>query len=93
MLTFFLFPLLVTSSPFPFQHEVLVIRQLRHENVVPYFCTVVKGTELWAIMPLLTYGESTGALIVHLWRYFEYEVIVDSLLFPCLPLQGQSGIS
>ncbi|XP_077562037.1 ste20-like kinase isoform X1 [Haemaphysalis longicornis] len=47
------------------QHEVLVIRQLRHENVVPYFCTVVKGTELWAIMPLLTYGSVRDILNTH----------------------------
>uniref|UniRef100_A0A023GCK3 Putative ste20-like serine/threonine protein kinase n=1 Tax=Amblyomma triste TaxID=251400 RepID=A0A023GCK3_AMBTT len=47
------------------QHEVSVLRQLRHENVVPYFCTLVKGSELWAVMPLLTYGSVRDLLNTH----------------------------
>ncbi|XP_050034629.1 STE20-related kinase adapter protein alpha isoform X1 [Dermacentor andersoni] len=47
------------------QHEIFVVRQLRHENVIPYFCTLVKGNELWAVMPLLTYGSVRDILNTH----------------------------
>ncbi|XP_075749083.1 ste20-like kinase isoform X2 [Rhipicephalus microplus] len=47
------------------QHEIFVVRQLRHENVIPYFCTLVKGSELWAVMPLLTYGSVRDILNTH----------------------------
>lgn len=47
------------------QHEVLVTRQLRHENIIPYFCTFVRGCEIWAVMPVMTYGSVRDVLNTH----------------------------
>ena len=42
---------------FPKQKEVILCRQLNHENIVKFHCTFVHENTLWTVMPLLGYGE------------------------------------
>lgn len=42
---------------FSSQDEVILCRQMYHENIIKYLCTFVHENELWSVMPLLGYGE------------------------------------
>lgn len=45
-----------------FQDEVILCRQMYHENIVKYLCTFVHNNELWSVMPLLGYGSARDVL-------------------------------
>ncbi|XP_022343496.2 STE20-related kinase adapter protein alpha-like isoform X1 [Crassostrea virginica] len=45
-----------------FQKEVILRRQLNHENIVKFHCTFVHENTLWTVMPLLGYGSARDVL-------------------------------
>lgn len=45
-----------------FQDEVILCRQMCHENIAKYLCTFVNNNELWSVMPLLGYGSARDVL-------------------------------
>jgi len=47
------------------QHEVVVTRQLNHENIIPYLATFVNNREIWSIMPHMGYGCARDILATH----------------------------
>ena len=38
------------------QKEILIMREMKHSNVVPIKCAFVEEEELWVVMPLLAGG-------------------------------------
>ena len=47
------------------QNEMKVSLMLHHTNIARYLCSFVVGTKLWALQPLMHYGE---------WTVFVYPV-------------------
>ncbi|XP_062616457.1 STE20-related kinase adapter protein alpha-like isoform X1 [Saccostrea cucullata] len=45
-----------------FQDEVILCRQMHHDNIVKYHCTFVNDKELWIVLPLLGYGSARDVL-------------------------------
>ncbi|XP_071446279.1 STE20-related kinase adapter protein alpha isoform X2 [Hetaerina americana] len=50
------------EEPLQIQHEIILTRQLRHPNLVPYYSSFVNRSEVWVVMPFMSLGSCQDLL-------------------------------
>ncbi|XP_045580997.1 STE20-related kinase adapter protein alpha isoform X1 [Procambarus clarkii] len=47
------------------QHEILMVKQLRHRNIIQYMASFIYSQQLWIVMPLLGYTSASRLVATH----------------------------
>lgn len=62
------------------QHEMKLSQLILHCNIACYICSFVVGTKLWAVQPLMHYGE--GCIVCIAMQCTDFKYFVNNILSP-----------